>query len=701
MARWYGRKVPLQYLRSMADINRLGLTVGDLVEILRTLGMDAEAVRLSHGYLETLPLPAILYWDQKHFVLLYEVDIKRRRCKIVDPSRGKLSFTFDELIEHWCGEGENGVAILADPTEAFDSMEYPALRSKGLKGLLVETLRRYKGSFAIVALLSLVTMGAEMVLPLLMQRTVDDGITAGDLGLVWMLILGQLMVFAGNSVAAMISEFMLTRMGLRVSFGMLGKYLHKVVSLPMEFFERKSPGDLMQKVAEHTRIQQFLVTLPETVVFASLGVVVFSGILIWMNHWIFMLFMAFTAVTALWSWVFIERKKQLDYTYIHQYTTNHNHLYELIYGMPEIKTNNAQKRRVGIWQERQTSLNHITERSTILGFWLNGGNSFLLRVRDICITGICAALVIRGEMTLGAMMTVSYIVGRISGPFNTLVDAFQTVQLAGMSYERIEEISETEIPERKPIPDDFKAGDIVLENVSFKYPGSASPYILQGIELTIPKGSTVAVVGPSGCGKTTLIKLMLGFFPPSTGRITVGGVPMAHLGEERWLDLCGTVMQDGYIFSGSIMHNIAIATDTPDIDRVNEAVRLACLDEFIATLPMGLNTRIGATGVQLSGGQKQRLLIARAFYKQPEYLFFDEATSSLDSGNERRIVSNIDRFRADRTVIIAAHRLSTVRSADLILYVDRGRVTEAGTHDELVRTGGDYYNLVRNQLADS
>lgn len=400
----------------------------------------------------------------------------------------------------------------------------------------------------------------------------------------------------------------------------------------------------------------------------------------------------------LWTSLFLRRRRELDYAYSTAMSENRNNMYELVHGMAEIKTNGAQQIKINKWKSVQEHINDVSLKKVFVQMYIDGGNNVLSRLKDIVVTGVCATLVIKGSMSIGQMMTVSYIIGRITVPFNSLVSSIVSIQDACMSYARVEEIMDAGTESRQDrllsVPD----GDLVLKDVSFKYPGSNSPYVLQKLNFKIEKGKTTALVGASGCGKTTLIKLLVGMFEPAQGHILIGETPLGDIDEAAWLEKIGVVLQTGTIFSGTILENIALADETPDLAKAEEAARLACLDEFISAQPMGYNTKIGVAGIEVSGGQKQRLLIARAIYKDPEMVILDEATSSLDAINEAAIVGNLTSFFKNRTVVISAHRLSTVRNADNIVFLDRGRIMEQGNHQELLAEKGHYYTLVRNQL---
>lgn len=697
IARYYGKKLSPEQIYSVCDMSRLGISIGDIVQAFKGLGMDSVAVRLSPDEALRMPLPSVLFWDQKHFVVLYK--IKRGKYYIVDPSRGKLKFCQDEFYEHWLCGNDKGIAILADPTDEFESREFEKPKTNWrLLSVFRNALLKHKKSFAGVVFFSLLTMLGDVAMPLMFQHTVDDGINGKNISLVWLLIIAQLFVFFGNYISGIVVDLILTKLGLKMGINMMNEYLLKLVRMPMIFFARKVNSDLIQKTEDQNRIKNFLVSMPDQFFFTILTLIVFCGMLVYYNALIFIIFFILTVLGLGWTTMFLGRRREIDYAYNAAIAENRNNLYELIHGMPEIKANNAQQVKIDNWNTVQEKVNRLSVKSAFMRIYMNGGNSLLARLKDIAVTGICATLVIKDLMTFGEMMTISYIIGRLSGPFNNILGSVSSIQDACMSYARVEEVLNADQEQNRPANAAVPAGDICIEGVGFKYPGSGSPYVLQDLNMVIPKGKFTALVGSSGCGKTTLIKLILGMFTPQKGRISIGDTSLSDIDEDAWLRSIGVVMQNGTLFSGTLLSNIALGDGTPDPDRARKAAEVACIDDFIQRLPMGYNTKIGVAGIEISGGQKQRLLIARAIYKNPEILVLDEATSSLDAGNEARIVRNLEKFFKGRTVIVAAHRLSTVKCADNIVLMDAGVVKEQGNHIDLVNRQGQYYKLVKNQL---
>lgn len=698
MARFYGKNIPLKELRKLADISKLGISVKDIIDGFHSIRMEAVAVRISMEDIYRMPCPAIIYWRQCHFVVVYHIDSKKKLFYIADPADGKMKFTEQEFCDYWLNNNDRGIAVLADPTEDFEQQQFARSNTlKGLFGLLGKEFVSRKGAFIKIILFSLICMGADLLSPLLLQQTVDEGIALKDIGLVWMLVAGQLALFLGNTVSSNLLQYLIIKLSLSMNLGMLRKYLKRLVSFPLSFFDRKAASELIQKVDDQSRIKDFLLQIPQTLFLMLLNLIVFSCLLIYYSPLIFVFFLVMTLAEVAWTTFFLRPRRGLDYSFFINSAENRNNIYELVNGMTEIKTNNAQHAKIDKWEKTQKKLNRLSVKSSVMNMGMNAGQSLIARLKEITITGICATLVIQDQLTIGAMMTVSYIVGRLSSPFRSIISTISSVQDAAISYERLDEVLNDD-SQLSGACTGYTAPLIEFRNVSFKYPGSASPFVIKDLNLSIEPGKTTAIVGESGCGKTTLIKLMLGFYLPQKGNLLLSDTDVAALDRDDWLKHCGVVMQSGYIFSDTIKANVALSDDDADIERVKEALAIAGLTDFIERLPMKYNTRIGATGMDLSGGQKQRLLIARAVYRHPDVLFLDEATSSLDATNERAITERLLNLHKGKTLIIAAHRLSTVKNADRILFMRDGRIMESGTHAELVALEGEYFRLVSNQL---
>ncbi|MDE6783101.1 MAG: peptidase domain-containing ABC transporter, partial [Paramuribaculum sp.] len=627
---------------------------------------------------------------------------KKDKYRIVDPSEGRLKISADDFRANFLGENEFGIVMLMEPTDTFYANQKIHGEDKTNRGLIRLITKAWKDNKKILGWAILFTMLgvlADVTLPFVFQRTVDEGIAHKDISLIWLLVFGQLFVFLGNYVSNALVDLMLSKLGLRFGIQILNEYLSKLVQLPISFFSTKVNSDLIQKAEDHHRIKGFLLTLPDTVFLTTLNLVVFSTLLIVFSPLIFLIFIAFTSASLLWTVFFLRFRKELDYSLVSKTAENRNNLYELIEGIEEIKSNNAHHSRVRIWYDLQDSINRLTLKSTFYRLYQSGGNTLLVRIRDIVITGLSACMVVDGSMSIGIMMTISYIVGRLSVPFSSLLGSINNIQDATISYSRIEEIHNTAADASACGNQPFELAPISFEDVSFKYPGANCPQVLSDVSFVIRPNHTTAIVGESGCGKSTIIKLLLRFYLPGSGRIVIGDTDIACVSDTSWASNVAAVLQNGKLFSGSILANISLSDEKPDREKAMFAARAACIDEFINTLPMGLNTRIGKTGLDLSGGQTQRILIARAIYKRPEVLILDEATSSLDAVTEARIMSNIYSIFRGKTLVVAAHRLSTVRNADNIVVFDSGHITEQGTHHELLSREGVYRQLVQNQMA--
>ena len=695
VARAFGRRVGMDYLRSASDMSRQGIAIKDICESCRGLGIESFAVTPTVGELRQAPLPAILYWRQNHFVVFYGLT-RSGRFRIADPAQGKLTLSEEAFTEAWA-HPERGIAVIVAPGEAFTTEPLGKENKKdGLWRYLVDQARHHRRAFLWVSILSIVCLLAEMAIPFLFRRTIDEGLQLRDIGLIWTLLLCQLGIFIGSMTASRGTGWVLSKLGIRLNRTMIGGYLRAIARKSATFFDRRSPADLIQKMYDQSRIQSFLVTFPQTLLVTILTLLVFSAALLWFNPVVFMLFFGLSLLETLWASLFLRRRRSIDSGTFHAMSENRNLIHEMIHGFQEVRINNASEPKLRQWSESQSRIDRLNLASQKVGIWSGSGVSVLSRLKDLLVTGLCATLVVEDAMTLGTMMTVSYLTGRLSAPFSTVSNTIDQAQGASLAHARLRGVLSDEESEEGATRGEGSA--IVFENVSFRYPGSCSPMVLKDISLTVRPGTTVALVGESGCGKSTLIKLMLGFYEPVHGSLTLGGVDRKSLDKEWWLARCGVVMQNGYVFSDSIAGNVAVCGADSDEARIWEALRTVGLEEFVRRLPMGIHTKIGTTGVELSGGQKQRLLIARAVYRNPDILFLDEATSSLDAGNEAQIHGRLTTFGEGRTVVVAAHRLSTVQNADEILFISDGRITERGTHEELIELHGAYHQLVSKQL---
>lgn len=698
IAKSYGVDIPLRHLHAISDLNRLGMSIKDIISCYEQIKMDSAAAQVGTAYIDQMPLPAILYWQQRHFVVLYKIDKKRRKYHIADPAQGKLVYDETDFCNYWIPEGKDkGLAILAEPKEGFEGQSFA--KEKPLKDFgtyLLQFVKGRKSSFLSALLITLAIMAADFAAPVLLRKTVDDGIGMKDVSLIVVLLLCQLSVSIGGMVSSSGLDLILTKTGLGIHLEMVNSFLEKLARFPLSFFDKKVSSDFVQKINDHSRIKDFLLSFPNNFLIILLTATVFSILLFHYSPLIFFVFIAVSIIEILWNTLFLNKRKSLDYAYFTHSSQNQNHAYELTNGMADLKVNNAELSKIGRWKETQKKLNDTSMKSAWLDIVQGGGHSTISRIKDLTVTGIGAVMVINGDLTMGTLMTLGYITGRLAQPFTTISSSISSLQDALLSYQRIDDIIHDGSEKRGT--EKYSDSSILFDHVSFKYAGSGSPYVIKDLNLEIEKGKVTALVGDSGCGKSTLIKLMLGFYIPQQGELRLSGHNVRDVDNQDWLKHCGVVMQEAKIFSGSIVENISLSEAKPDIGRTETVIKTVGLGPFIETLPMGIYTKIGVAGIEMSGGQKQRLMIARALYKNPDILFMDEATSSLDANNERNIVENISIYGRGKTVIIAAHRLSTIQNADKIVCLKDGRIAEVGTHSELLSLKGMYWNLVKNQL---
>lgn len=540
-----------------------------------------------------------------------------------------------------------------------------------------------------------------LLMPFITQSVVDKGIGTGSLSLIVVLLIAQLTLTLGGLANNLIRSWLMLHTTSRVSISLISDFLCKLMRLPIAFFDSKMVGDIMQRIGDYNRIQTFLTGSLLSMVIAVVSFVVYGLIMAGYNATIFIVFLIGASLYVFWVLLFMKRRRKLDYMRFQQASANQSNIVQLIGGMQEIKLNNCEKQKRWEWESIQAKLFKVGVKSLTLGQVQEIGCTFIDQTKNILMSFIAAKSVIDGGMTLGMMMALQYIMGQINAPISQFISFVQSAQDASISLDRLGEIHEMkdeEPAEEERIKDIPSDADIVFRDVVFQYDGPHSPKVLDEVSLTIPSGKVTAIVGASGSGKTTMLKMMLGFYPPVSGEVLLGNVSLKNYSESRWRARCGTVMQEGYIFSDTIAANIAVSEEYPDMERVRWAAGVSNIKYWIEGLPLGYGTKIGADGHGLSSGQKQRILIARAAYKDSRYLFFDEATNSLDANNERTIMENLERLFSEKTVVVVAHRLSTVKNADNIIVLDKGRIAEQGTHSQLTALRGKYYELVKNQL---
>lgn len=706
VAKFYGKNYSLQNLRDRCHITREGVSLLGISDAAESIGFRTTGVKVTwRQMVEEMPLPCIVHWNQRHFVVVYDVVKKHGVYKVMvaDPASGLLEYTEEDFRGLWL-ESERkteGIALILEPTPKFYEEEGDDERRHYGFGYVLKYLRPYR-TYIIQILLAMLTASViSLLMPFITQSVVDKGIGTGSLSLIVVLLIAQLTLTLGGVANNLIRSWLMLHTTSRVSISLISDFLCKLMRLPIAFFDSKMVGDIMQRIGDYNRIQTFLTGSLLSMVIAVVSFVVYGLIMAGYNATIFIVFLIGASLYVLWVLLFMKRRRKLDYMRFQQASANQSNIVQLIGGMQEIKLNNCEKQKRWEWESIQAKLFKVGVKSLTLGQVQEIGSTFIDQTKNILMSFIAAKSVIDGGMTLGMMMALQYIMGQINAPISQFISFVQSAQDASISLDRLGEIHEMkdeEPAEEERIKDIPSDADIVFRDVVFQYDGPHSPKVLDEVSLTIPSGKVTAIVGASGSGKTTMLKMMLGFYPPVSGEVLLGNVSLKNYSESRWRARCGTVMQEGYIFSDTIAANIAVSEEYPDMERVRWAAGVSNIKYWIEGLPLGYGTKIGADGHGLSSGQKQRILIARAAYKDSRYLFFDEATNSLDANNERTIMENLERLFSEKTVVVVAHRLSTVRNADNIIVLDKGRIAEQGTHSQLTALRGKYYELVKNQL---
>ena len=703
IAEYYGIKYSYSFIDEICHPTIDGVSLNAISQAAETIGFKPISGLLSVKSLTNNILPCILHWNQNHFVVLYKVK-NNNSFFIADPSKGLLKYSIQELKEHWiCTTSNNiekGVALILEPTSVLLHQSNIYDTDKHSFHFLFRYLKQYKKYLLQILLGLLLGCVLQLILPFLTQGIVDLGIRHKDIGFIWLILLGELMIIIGRTATDFIRRWLLLHISMRINISLVSDFFIKLLKLPMSFFDTKLMGDLLQRIGDHARIQNFLTGQVLNIIFSSLSFIIFSFVLIIYNPLIFWVFAIGSICYGLWIASFLRRRKVLDYELFEQQATNQNKTYQLITSMQEIKLQDCEQRRRWEWEDTQADLFNVQMKSLQLQQTQEAGSIFINEVKNIIITVFAATSVINGQMSLGAMLAVQYIIGQLNSPVEQFMSFIYSLQDVKISLERINEIhkGKNEETNENQVSEFNDDKFVKLTNVDFKYDPHALKQTLTDVSFDIPEGKVTAIVGASGSGKTTLIKLMLGYYPVISGSISIAGRNIKEYNLKWWRRHCGVVMQDGVIFSESIARNIAVDDGDIDIERLEKASRIANIHDYIMGLPLKYNTQIGRDGVGLSQGQKQRILIARAAYKNPDFIFLDEATNALDAKNEKVIVENLDEFYKGRTVVVVAHRLSTVKNADQIIVLDSGKVVESGNHTTLIEKKGAYYNLVKNQL---
>jgi len=706
VAMHYGRHYSLDTLRKKCEYTREGVNLLGIAQAAESIGLRSLGAKLSFEELCKATLPCIVHWNQQHFVVLYGTkgSDKNFRLLVADPATGLVKLTENEFKKSWFstisnGEGR-GIALFLDPTPQFYAAEGESVNTKGF-GFLYSYIKPYKKLIIQLFIGLFVGSLLQLILPFLTQSIVDVGIGTQNLSFIWLVLIAQLMLTISTSSVDFIRGWILLHLGTRINISLISDFLTKLMKLPIGFFDTRMTGDLMQRIGDHKRIQTFLTGSSLGILFSMFNIVIFGIVLLYYSPTIFAIFIFASIVYVLWVMLFMKRRRELDNKAFTQNAANQNSVIQLITGMQEIKLNSCERQKRWEWERIQAKLFKVSINGLALGQYQEAGATLINQLKNIFITIVAASSVLNGDLTLGMMLSIQYINGQLNSPIAQIISFLQASQDAKLSLERLSEIHDkedeesrefellTEIPKSKPIS---------VENLSFKYEGAGSELVLKEININIPPDKITALVGTSGSGKTTLVKLLLGFYQPTKGGIMYGEHSLSSLSMGAWRKECGVVMQDGFIFSDTIANNIAPGVEIIDKDKLARAVDIANIREFVESLPLSYNTKIGQEGHGLSQGQKQRILIARAVYKDPQLIMFDEATNALDANNEKQIMDNLNNFFIGRTVLIVAHRLSTVKNADNIIVLEKGVIIESGNHDALIEKRGAYYQLVKNQL---
>lgn len=707
VAKHFGKSYSLEWLRGKSHITSQGVSLAGIAHAAESIGFETESGTIAFADLmDGEKLPCIAHWNQRHFVVVYGFEQGRKGTivKVADPGVGLVSYSEDEFCSHWhsvfeASKPPQGIVMVLEPTPAFFEHEDGRAAQRKRFALISRHVMRYKGAFFQLVFGLLAGSLLQLLFPFLTQAIVDKGIRFKDLNLIWLILLGQMMLIFSRTAIDFVRRKVLLHLSTRINISLISDFICKLMNLSMRFHDTRTTGDLLQRIDDHRRVEGFLTVQSLNVVFSVFSIIVFVIVLAVYNVPVFLVFLSGSLLYAVWTSVFLKKRRILDYKLFDRYGVNQDVIYQLLMGLPEIKLQGCEQRKRWEWEDVQADLFKVNLESLNLQQNQEAGSIFINELKNVLITVLAAANVVNGDLSLGMMLSIQYIIGQLNSPIDQIVGFIYRWQDVSISLERINEIHEVEDENaHRDICAMPRQRDIAIEHLCFKYDGNAKHNTLDDISLTLRQGKTTALVGTSGSGKTTLVKMLLGYYPATSGQIKLGDKDMNDIDLRWWRSKCGAVMQDGFIFADTIENNIAVSSDVPDKERLKYAIEMANLNDYVQSLPMGLATRIGHNGQGLSQGQKQRILLARVIYKNPDFVFLDEATNALDTENERLIVNNLRKFYQDKTVVVVAHRLSTVRHADCIVVLHEGKIVESGTHDELTALRGRYYTLVKDQL---
>ena len=701
ISKYYGKTIMIDSLRNKSQFNKAGVSILGISIAAESIGIHTNGVKTTlKELINEVTLPCILHWNQNHFVVLYKAN--KNNFTIADPAKGIIQLSKEDFLKSWISNKEEskGIALLLEPTPAFFEQENE--KNKGIGwGLLSKYTFKYKAQIVQLFLGLLIGSLLQLIFPFLTQSIVDTGLNTHNLNFIQLILIAQFVLFFARTVVEFIRSKILLFISTNINLSILSDFWIKLMRLPLNFFDIKQTGDIIQRINDHQRIESFITGTAIQTIFSIFNLITFSFVLLYFNTTIFIIFAFGSFLYFLWIRIFLKYRRQLNYKQFAVASKENSATMQLIQGMQEIKLNNAEHLKRWEWEGLQASLFKLNFKSLSLNQYQQAGAFFINEGKNILITYIVATLVLDGKLTLGSMLAIQYIIGQLNSPVEQLIQFTQQAQDAKISLERLNEIHQLEDEEPNNSSFNNHLSDnhsIQLNNLKFTYPGAGNEPVFKNINTIFPSGKVTAIVGMSGSGKTTILKLIQKFYENYEGDIKIGDTSLKYISPYYWRSITGSVMQDGFIFSDSIEKNIAVGDENPNYKKLIHACKVANILSFVESMPLGFTTKIGAEGNGISAGQKQRLLIARAVYKDPQFLLFDEATNALDANNEKAIMENLQKFFEGRTVIVVAHRLSTVKDADKIIVLENGEILEEGNHEELAAKKGKYYELVKNQL---